>query len=150
MFNKSMIALTAAVIVGSASAAFSYDDPESRIGDKYPFLEQQPSRTIAVRNIGGPYLPVRSTVSLNQPLPEDVEAQIADKYPTLEPAAPPASAASILRTRVAMRQAETSLLTIYEDPESRVADKYPLLERISPVGSRAVNTARLRHPKNKV
>ena len=40
MLNKTIIALTTATVVASASAAFAYEDPENKIGDRYPFLEQ--------------------------------------------------------------------------------------------------------------
>ena len=116
MFNKTMLALTAAALIGSASAAFSYEDPESRIGDKYPWLDQT-SRTFTARNIGGPYVPVRQVARLDQPYPEDVEARTGDKYPSLEQTAPPTSAARVLNARVSMRQAQR--VQYYEDAESR-------------------------------
>ena len=55
MLNKTMIVLSAAVVLGSASAAFAYEAPENKIGDRYPFLEQvyQPisASKFAVRNV---------------------------------------------------------------------------------------------------
>ena len=41
MLNKTVIAITAGVIFGSASAAIAYEDPENKIGDRYPRLEQR-------------------------------------------------------------------------------------------------------------
>ena len=149
MFNKRLIALTAAVIVGSASAAFSYDDPESRIGDKYPWLDQS-SRPILSRNVGGPYVPARQLAGLDQRMVEDVESRVADRYPTLEPNIPPQSAGSILRARVSMRQGQYSVLTSYADPESRIGDKYPFLDRGIPTGTRALTTARIRHARRNI
>lgn len=41
MLNKTMIALSAAIVLGSASATFAYEAPENKIGDRYPALEQR-------------------------------------------------------------------------------------------------------------
>ena len=146
MFNKTMIALAAAAIVGSVSAALSYEDPEYRLADRYPFLDQSQS---AVRNIGGPYVVGRSMVSLNKSTTEDAEWHIGDRYPTLDTSAPSSTAASVLTTRLAIRQAAAT--TGSEDPEYRIGDRYPFLDRAPAASSRAVSTARLRHAKkNKV
>ena len=40
MLNKSIITLTTALVLGCTSVAFAYEDPENRLGDRYPFLEQ--------------------------------------------------------------------------------------------------------------
>jgi hypothetical protein len=41
MLNKTMIAVAAGVIFSSASTAIAYEDPENKIGDRYPLLEQR-------------------------------------------------------------------------------------------------------------
>ena len=38
--NKTLIALSAAALFGSVSAALAYEAPENKIGDRYPVLEQ--------------------------------------------------------------------------------------------------------------
>ncbi len=145
MFNKTMIVLAAAAVVGSASAALSYEEPEYKLADRYPFLDQSQR---AVRNIGAPYVVGRSMVSLNKGTAEDAEWHIGDRYPTLDTSAPSSTAASVLTTRFAIRQAAAT--TGYEDPEYRIGDRYPLLDRAPAVSPRAVSTARLRHSKKKV
>ena len=52
MFNKTMITLTAAIVLGSASAAFAYESPENKIGDRYPFLEHVYQANSANRSAG--------------------------------------------------------------------------------------------------
>jgi hypothetical protein len=41
MLNKPMIAVAAGVIFSSASTAIAYEDPENKIGDRYPRLKQR-------------------------------------------------------------------------------------------------------------
>ena len=40
MKTKTKIALSALLVVGLTSAALAAEDPEARLGDRYPFLEQ--------------------------------------------------------------------------------------------------------------
>lgn len=147
MFSKTMIALAAIAIVGSASVALSYEEPEYKLADRYPFLDRSASM---VRNIGAPYVAGRSMVTRNQGPIEDPEYRLADRYPSLEPTAPPATAANVLTARFAMRQAASTTLSYAEDPEYRIGDRYPLLARAQPVSSRGVTTAGLRQRKNKI
>ena len=41
MLTKSMMILSAALIVGSASAGLAYEAPENRFGPNYPWLEKR-------------------------------------------------------------------------------------------------------------
>ena len=129
MFSKTITMLAAITIVGTASGAFAYDDPDNRIGDRYPWLDAS-SRSVAARNIGAPYVPARGLARLDQPMPEDVEARIGDRYPGLERNAAPGGAARLLSARFAMRQ--SAVAANYDDPAGRISDRYPQLERISP------------------
>ena len=81
MFTKRAITLAALLIAGATSAAFAYEDPENKIGDRYPSLEQQyqPVASKAVRAMPAPKAP-----KLDQYINEDVENKIADRYPLLE------------------------------------------------------------------
>ena len=145
MLNKSIIAITAIVVLGSVSAAIAYEDPENRIGDRYSWLDQS-SRTYSARNFGGPYVPARQVYSLDQPMIEDVEARIGDRYPALEQTTPRFSAARALNDRVAMRQVRV----YYEDPASHIGDKYPPLGRVSPQRSGGVYVVERRQAKPRV
>jgi hypothetical protein len=40
MLSKTKIVLSALLVVGFTSAALAAEDPEARVGDRYPFLEQ--------------------------------------------------------------------------------------------------------------
>ena len=40
MITKSIIALSAILVVSTSVSAFAYEAPENRLGDRYPFLEQ--------------------------------------------------------------------------------------------------------------
>ena len=81
MFSNSVITLAALLLAGATSAAFGYEDPENKIGDRYPFLEQQyqPTASKAVSAMQAPKAP-----KLEQYMNEDVENKIADRYPLLE------------------------------------------------------------------
>lgn len=142
MFNKTMIALATVAIVGSATAALSYEDPEYKIGDRYPALDQS---TPMARNIGAPYVAGRSTVTWNQAPVEDPEYRLADRYPNLGATVPSVSAARVLAARYATASVTG---TTIEDPEYRIGDRYPFLDR-APASPRAVSTARLRQKKHK-
>ena len=81
MFTKSVLTLAALLLAGVSTAAVAYEDPENKIGDRYPFLEQQyqPVASKAVRVMSAPKAP-----KLNQYINEDVEEKIGDRYPFLE------------------------------------------------------------------
>jgi hypothetical protein len=123
MLNKTMIMLTAAVVLSSASAAFAYEDPENRLGDRYPFLEQayQPSQA---NKYAGRYVTPRQVVTLNQYSNEAVENKIGDRYPSLEQAYQPAATSRY----VAARQVASSVKYANESPENKIGDRYPFLE----------------------
>ena len=141
MLNKTMISLTAAIVLGSASAAFSYEDPENKIGDRYPFLEQayQPSSSSrTARNV----MP-RQAARFAQYSNEDPENKIGDRYPALELAYQPTASKSLGRY-VAARQVAASVQYANEAPENKIGDKYPLLEAqyVSQRGSTRTTTVR--------
>ena len=81
MFTKSVLTLAALLLAGVSTAAVAYEDPENKIGDRYPFLEQQyqPVASKAVRVMSAPKAP-----KLDQYINEDVENKIGDRYPLLE------------------------------------------------------------------
>lgn len=96
MLNKTIIALTAATVLASASAAFAYDAPENRIGDRYPLLEQgyQPNtssrvtsaRMSAPRSAAPVWAFNLNQFSNSQQYVNDApENKIGDRYPFLEP-----------------------------------------------------------------
>ncbi len=125
--KKLMTALASVTLV--SSMAYAYEDPESRIGDRYPSLDQS-SRTVTSRNIGGVYVPALGLARLDQPMSEDVEARVGDRYPRLEQTTPPFSAARVVNARV-----EGPAIVYYEDPESRLSDRYPQHPQFARVSS---------------
>ena len=128
MLNKTMIALTATVVLSFASSAFAYEDPENRIGDRYPLLE--PTAASAVVRVAQSRLAIRQTTSINQVAYTDPENQIGDRYPFLAPISTEPRSASAGRYLAARYAANVSQSwTIVEDPENKVADRYPLLEQ---------------------
>jgi len=137
MLNKTMIAITAAVVLGSSSAAFSYEDVENRIGDRYPFLEQI-STPVAANRLGSRNVMVRQVSSLALYSNEDVENKIGDRYPSLEQLASPAPTERFAGRYLTSRLATNSISSqyAYDDPENRIGDRYPLLEQL--VASRRV------------
>ena len=149
MFNKSMIALTAAIAFGSVSSAFAYEDPENKLGDRYPFLEQRYSyeRTSAAtaRNVQP-----RQYAVLPQYVNEDPENRISDRYPFLEQALRPVVSSRFVGATVAQRLARApSSNNAYanEAPENRIGDRYPLLEATyGRVPSRVTTVGRSRQP----
>ena len=78
------IVLSAAFVLGAVSVASAYEEPENRIADRYPFLEQfvKPIRTAEV---GNNRLMARPVVNPGQVSYEEPENRIADRYPLLEP-----------------------------------------------------------------
>jgi hypothetical protein len=127
VLNRSVIALAAAVFLGSASAAFAYEDPENRIGDRYPFLE--PTAAATALKIAQNRMVVRQTSGAIQLAYEDPENQIGDRYPFLDPMTRASRSMTAGRYLVArysssLRQDSARI----EDPENKIADKYPFLE----------------------
>ena len=128
MLNKSIIVLTAAVILGSASAAFAYEDPENRIGDRYPFLE--PTVAVNVLKVAQNRMMVRQTTSGIQIAYDDPENRIGDRYPSLDQTTRSPSgvtAGRYLAARYASNVNQDSIRA--EDPENKIADRYPFLEQ---------------------
>ena len=127
MLNKSMITLTTAIVLGCTSAAFAYEDPENRLGDRYPFLEQvyQPS---SASRMARSYVTPRQTASLAQYANEAPENRIGDRYPTLELAYQPTATSRSVGRYVAARQVASSVQYANEAPENKISDRYPLLE----------------------
>src|SRR5476651_113620 len=128
MLYKTMIGMTAAVILSSASAAFAYEAPENRDGDRYPFLEQKytpvASATLRSSNLRGSRASNSGQYAYEAP-----ENKISDRYPMLEMGYAP-----VARNRVAVRYqaprlASTSGQYAYEAPENKIGDRYPLLEQ---------------------
>ena len=128
MFNKTMIGITAAVILSSASAAFAYEDPENKIGDRYPLLEQRytPVAATALRSTN---LRVNQVSSLAQYAYEDPENKLSDRYPFLEQRYTPVAARTVAMRYPTPRLASSSAQYAYEAPENKISDRYPLLER---------------------
>jgi hypothetical protein len=126
MLYKTMMGITAAVVLSSASVAFSYEDPENKIGDRYPFLEQRytPVAAAALRGIN---LRVSPASNLAQYANEAPENKIGDRYPLLEIGYAPVTANTLVVRYQAPRAASSSLA--YEAPENRISDRYPLLEQ---------------------
>jgi hypothetical protein len=126
MLYKTMIGITAAVILSSASAAFSYEDPENKIGDRYPFLEQRYT-PVAATTLRGTILRVSPASNLAQYAYEAPENKISDRYPLLEMGYAPVAARTVAVRYQVPRAASSSVA--YEAPENRISDRYPLLEQ---------------------
>jgi hypothetical protein len=128
MLYKTMIGMTAAVILSSASAAFAYEDPENKIGDRYPFLEQRytpvASATLRSSNLRG-----SRASNFAQYVYEAPENKISDRYPLLEMGYAPATANTVAVRYQAPRLASSSGQYANEAPENKIGDRYPLLEQ---------------------
>jgi hypothetical protein len=133
MLTKATIALSALLVASATAAAFAYEDPENRIGDRYPLLEQG-ARPVQANNIGNRNLIARQFASVDQFSSEDPENRIGDRYPSLEPMARPVAtqnfAGRYLVTRMAARADSYSYTS--EVPENKIADRYPFLEPVYP------------------
>jgi hypothetical protein len=126
MLYKTMMGITAAVVLSSASAAVAYEDPENKIGDRYPFLEQRYT-PVAATTLRGTNLRVSRASNLGQYAYEAPENKISDRYPLLE-----MSYAPVAANRVAVRYQSPRLASssvAYEAPENKIGDRYPLLEQ---------------------
>ena len=83
MLNKTKIGIAAAVILSSASAAFAYEDPENKIGDRYPRLEQKYQPISGNRSAARQVAPKLSPASVQYTF-QAPENKIGDRYPLLE------------------------------------------------------------------
>ena len=52
MLKKNMLVFAATAVFVSTSAAFAYEAPENKIGDRYPFLEQTYKPNVSSRSAG--------------------------------------------------------------------------------------------------
>ena len=131
MLNKTKIALTAATILVSASAAFAYEAPENKIGDRYPFLEQAYTSSGSVQKLVRANVTYRQASNLSQYSSEVPENKIGDRYPFLEQGYQASStrvAGRYLADRfMAPRQVATNSYA-NEVPENKIGDRYPFLE----------------------
>ena len=118
--NKTLIALSAAALFGSLSAAQAYEAPENKIGDRYPFLEQTYA-PIKSTWVGGTVMP-RQLVQYGNEAPENMTG---DRYPALATVYQPIAVKVVGR---AYRQVVNSGTYGNEAPENKISDRYPLLE----------------------
>ena len=126
MFNKTMIGITAGVIL--SSAAFAYEDIENRLGDRYPFLEQRYA-PVAVNTFRSTNLRINQVSNFVQYASEDPENKIGDRYPFLEQRYTPAAANTFAVRYPAPRLASSFNQYANEAPENKISDRYPLLEQ---------------------
>jgi hypothetical protein len=121
--NKTLIALSAAALFGSFTAALAYEAPEDKIGDRYPLLEQTYAPT-AVKTFGRTAMP-RAWHSQTTAA-EVSENKIGDRYPALEQVYQPVAAAKVAVRNVAHRLAMFGT----EAQENKIGDRYPFLEQV--------------------
>ena len=126
MLYKTMIGMTAAVILGSASAAFAYEAIENRDSDRYPFLEQKYT-PVAATALRGTNLRISRASNLGQYAYGAPEDKISDRYPLLEMGYAPVAANTVAVRYQSPRLASSSVA--YEAPENKIGDRYPLLEQ---------------------
>lgn len=131
MYNKTLVALAAATVLGSATAALAYEDPENRNGDRYTFLEQV-ARPNQASIIGNRNPIVRQFASVDQFSNEDPENRIGDRYASLEPTVRPVATNRFAGTFLTQRYTSPVSLNVSlvanEDVENKIADRYPALE----------------------
>lgn len=118
MKSITKIALSAAVVLGSATAAFAGDVPEHRLTDRYPFLQMN---TAPIAKHAAMKMTAWQGSSLNQ-VSDVPEHRLTDRFPFL--AANQAGSVKSNVWQVASVNAITS-----DVPENRITDRYPLLER---------------------
>jgi hypothetical protein len=83
MFSKYVITLAALFLVGGTAVAVAYEDPENKIGDRYPFLEQI-DRSVTTPAVSAWRMKVQRNAKLGQFTDEEPENKIGDRYPFLE------------------------------------------------------------------
>jgi hypothetical protein len=124
MFTTKTITLAALLIAGATVTAAAYEDLENRIGDRYPFLEQQYAPVAT-----GKVAAKRMTVSqFDRHASEDPENKIGDRYPFLEQSYASVSTGSST-ARLAAPQFTKLDQYVNEAPENKISDRYPLLEQ---------------------
>lgn len=141
--NKTLIALSAAAIIGSFSAAFAYEDPENKIGDRYPLLEQTYAPTKSAW-VGGTTMP-RQVVQYGNQAPENM---IGDRYQGLATVYQPIASIKFASRKVVQHMTYGST----EAPENKLGDRFPFLEQA--YSTKSVPTGRVMvvrtHKQNKV
>jgi hypothetical protein len=133
MFTKKAITLAALLIAGATTAAVAYEDPENKIGDRYPFLEQRYT-PVATSNVAMK----RMTVSqFDRHASEDPENKIGDRYPHLEQSYAATSTGNVSVARTAPQYIKLDQYA-NEAPENKIGDRYPFLEQ--PIQSASVGS----------
>ncbi len=140
--TKTTLTLAVAAVIGAATAAIAYEDPEARMGDRYPWLEpgyQSMASRIAVVTAGSGQAAAVDRLAYQEP-----ENKIGDRYPWLEPVTPVAARIAAGRYLVARYAATPQVASLVEDPESKISDRYPQLEPRVIVQRPATRVARVR------
>jgi hypothetical protein len=142
MLTKTKLTLAAAAAISAATAAIAFDDPESRIGDRYPWLEPgyRSMASPAAVGVAGS----RQAMAIDQLAYQDPESKIGDRYPWLEPVSPVTARIAAGRYLVARYAASPQVASVVEDPESRIGDRYPQLELRVIAQRPAIRIARVR------
>ena len=134
MFTKRTVTLAALLIAGATTAAVAYEDPENKIGDRYPFLEQRYT-PVATSNVATSRMAVSQ---FDRHASEDPENKIGDRYPSLEQTYAPASTGNVGAARMAAPRFIKLDQYANEDPENKIGDRYPFLEQ--PIQSASVGS----------
>lgn len=124
MLTRKTLAIAALLFIGVAPTAFAAEDPESNIGDRYPFLQQSYNPAVA-HSAGMRHMTSARISQLNV---KDPESDVADRYPFLDQGYNSAVAYAASTYRAAGAQT-ANLNQIAEDPESKIGDRYPTLEQ---------------------
>ncbi len=110
--SKKIIMALTAILLSSVSGTFAYDDPESKIGDRYPLLERSHRPLFALTS--------SQAARLDRSAVEDPENKLGDRYPLVE-------AGEIIPALTSSQVARLDRSAV-QDPEDKVGDRYPLLE----------------------
>ena len=117
MLNKTMIAV-------AAGAAFAYEDPENKIGDRYPRLEQKYEPISGNRSAARQVTPRQATpiqvTAFNRPVYDAPENKISDRYPLLELRTVSQIAPILRGQRVWNTQPEGGLVALGISPSRRM------------------------------
>ena len=150
MLKKSVIAISAVVVLSSASAVLAVDDAENNIGDRYPSLAQNTNPTVA-RSAGNRVMVARQVSRTTQVAEGDAENQISDRYPSLAQSDARVATTNVSFKMPTIRFASSNARFTTNEPEYQIGDKYPLLERADTRRSGRFSTAGRLHkqPKNK-
>ena len=145
--NRTIIVFAAVSIVSCATAAFAYEDPSNKIGDRYPFLEQRNEAVSTVR-LASTTPMLRQVSNSYSYASEDADQKIGDRYPFLEPITRPVAAVGFAGRYLTAQQTARSVANAYayEDADQKIGDRYPFLEQrvaaqpvLHNVASRRVN-----------